>query len=287
MSLTQARFTTKLRTWLLLAALTGLFLGIGALLGGVFVYVFVALAVLLNVAAFWFSDRFAIRTSRARPLDESQAPELHRMVQELSQRFQVPVPRLYLIASDQPNAFATGRSPKHAVVAVTEGLLRYLPPAQVRGVLAHEFAHIKNRDILVASIAAMIAGAISMLQYMLFFGMGDDDESPLGAVGAMVALIVGPIAAALLQLGVSRQREYLADATAARTLGEARPLAEALENLERGREVVPMNVNPATASLYIVNPLRRVGMAALFSTHPPIPERVRRLREYDLDRGIV
>jgi heat shock protein HtpX len=287
MSLTQARFTTKLRTWLLLAALTGLFLGIGALLGGVFVYVFVALAVLLNVAAFWFSDRFAIKTSRARPLDESQAPELHRMVQELSQRFQVPVPRLYLIASDQPNAFATGRSPKHAVVAVTEGLLRYLPPAQVRGVLAHEFAHIKNRDILVASIAAMIAGAISMLQYMLFFGMGDDDESPLGAVGAMVALIVGPIAAALLQLGVSRQREYLADATAARTLGEARPLAEALENLERGREVVPMNVNPATASLYIVNPLRRVGMAALFSTHPPIPERVRRLREYDLNRGIV
>jgi heat shock protein HtpX len=287
MSLTQARFTTKLRTWLLLAALTGLFLGIGALLGGVFVYVFVALAVLLNVAAFWFSDRFAIRTSRAQPLDESQAPELHRMVQELSQRFQVPVPRLYLIASDQPNAFATGRSPKHAVVAVTEGLLRHLPPAQVRGVLAHEFAHIKNRDILVASIAAMIAGAISMLQYMLFFGMGDDDESPLGAVGAMVALIVGPIAAALLQLGVSRQREYLADATAARTLGEARPLAEALENLERGREVVPMNVNPATASLYIVNPLRRVGMAALFSTHPPIPERVRRLREYDLDRGIV
>jgi heat shock protein HtpX len=287
MSLTQASFTTKLRTWLLLAALTGLFLGIGALIGGVFVYVFVALAVLLNVAAFWFSDRFAIKTSRAQPLDESQAPELHRMVQELSQRFQVPVPRLYLIASDQPNAFATGRSPKHAVVAVTEGLLRHLPPDQVRGVLAHEFAHIKNRDILVASIAAMIAGAISMLQYMLFFGMGDDDESPLGAIGAMVALIVGPIAAALLQLGVSRQREYLADATAARTLGEARPLAEALENLERGREVVPMNVNPATASLYIVNPLRRVGMAALFSTHPPIPERVRRLREYDLDRGIV
>jgi heat shock protein HtpX len=283
MSLTQASFTTKLRTWLLLAALTGLFLGIGALIGGVFV----ALAVLMNVAAFWFSDRFAIKTSRAQPLDESQAPELHRMVQELSQRFQVPVPRLYLIASDQPNAFATGRSPKHAVVAVTEGLLRHLPPDQVRGVLAHEFAHIKNRDILVASIAAMIAGAISMLQYMLFFGMGDDDESPLGAVGAMVALIVGPIAAALLQLGVSRQREYLADATAARTLGEARPLAEALENLERGREVVPMNVNPATASLYIVNPLRRVGMAALFSTHPPIPERVRRLREYDLDRGIV
>jgi heat shock protein HtpX len=209
------------------------------------------------------------------------------MVQELAQRFQVPMPRLYLIRSEQPNAFATGRSPKRAVIAVTEGLLRHLPPDQVRGVVAHEFAHIRNRDILVASIAAMIAGAISMLQYMLFFGMGDDDDSPLGAVGAIVALIVGPIAATLLQLGVSRQREYLADATAARVLGEGRPLAEALESLERGPEVVPMNVNPATASLYIVNPLRGGGMAALFSTHPPIAERVRRLREYDRSRGIA
>jgi heat shock protein HtpX len=287
MSLTQASLTTKLRTWLLLAALTALFLGIGALIGGVFLYVFIAIAVLMNVAAFWFSDKFAIKASRAKPLDESQAPELYRMVQELAQRFQVPMPRLYLIRSEQPNAFATGRSPKRAVIAVTEGLLRHLPPDQVRGVVAHEFAHIRNRDILVASIAAMIAGAISMLQYMLFFGMGDDDDSPLGAVGAIVALIVGPIAATLLQLGVSRQREYLADATAARVLGEGRPLAEALESLERGPEVVPMNVNPATASLYIVNPLRGGGMAALFSTHPPIAERVRRLREYDRSRGIA
>jgi len=287
-SLTQVGLTTKIRTWLLLAALTGLFLGIGALIGGVALYGFAALALLLNVAAYWFSDRFAIRASRARPLDPSEAPELYRMVEELAQRFRVPMPRVYLIPSEQPNAFATGRNPKHAVVAVTEGLLRHLPPDQVRGVVAHEFAHIKNRDILVASIAAMIAGAISLFQYLLFFGgAGDDDESPLGAVGAIVALIVGPIAAALLQLAVSRQREYLADATAARVLGEGRPLAEALENLERGREVVPMNVNPATASLYIVNPLRGGGMAALFSTHPPIAERVRRLREYDLSRGIV
>jgi heat shock protein HtpX len=287
MSITQTSLTTKVRTWLLLAALTALFLGIGALIGGAALYGFAALAVLLNVAAYWFSDKFAIRASRAKPLDESQAPELYRMVEDLAQRFQVPMPRVYLIPSEQPNAFATGRNPKHAVVAVTEGLLHHLPSDQVRGVLAHEFAHIKNRDILVASIAAMIAGAISMLQYMLFFGAyGDDDDSPLGAIGAIVALIVGPIAATLLQLAVSRQREYLADATAARVLGEGRPLAEALENLERGREVVPMNVNPATASLYIVNPLRARGVAALFSTHPPIVERVRRLRDYDLNRGI-
>lgn len=288
MSITQMSLTTKVRTWLLLAALTALFLGIGALIGGAALYGFAALAVLLNVAAYWFSDRFAIRASRAQPLDESQAPELYRMVEDLAQRFQVPMPRVYLIPSEQPNAFATGRNPRHAVVAVTDGLLHHLPSDQVRGVLAHEFAHIKNRDILVASIAAMIAGAISMLQYMLFFGAyGDDDDSPLGAIGAIVALIVGPIAATLLQLAVSRQREYLADATAARVLGEGRPLAEALENLERGREVVPMNVNPATASLYIVNPLRARGVAALFSTHPPIVERVRRLRDYDLNRGIV
>jgi heat shock protein HtpX len=287
MSITQTSFTTKARTWLLLAALTGLFLGIGALIGGVALYGFIALAVIMNGAAYWLSDRFAIRMSRAQPLDESEAPELHRLVEDLAQRFQVPKPRLYLIPSDQPNAFATGRNPKHAVVAVTQGLVNQLPADQVRGVVAHEFAHIKNRDILVSSIAAMIAGAISLLQYMLFFGAGDDDESPLGAIGAVVALIVGPIAATLLQLGVSRQREYLADATAARVLGEGRPLADALESLERGREVLPLQVNPATASLYIVNPLSGGGMASLFSTHPPIGERVRRLREYDSASAIA
>jgi heat shock protein HtpX len=288
MSITQASLTTKLRTWLLLAALTGLFLGVGVLIGGGALYAFAAFAILMNVAAYWFSDKFAIKTSRARPLDDSEAPELHEMVRDLAQRFQVPTPRLYLIPSEQPNAFATGRNPKHAVVAVTEGLLHHLPSDQVRGVLAHEFAHIRNRDILVSSIAAMIAGAISALQYLLFFGAaGNDDDSPFGAIGAIVALIVGPIAATLLQLGVSRQREYLADATAARVLGEGRPLAAALENLERGRQVVPMNVNPATASLYISNPLRARGVASLFSTHPPIEERVRRLRAYDATRAPV
>jgi len=288
MSVTQASFTTRMRTWLLMAALTALFVGIGAAIGGGALYGFVAFAVIMNLAAYFFSDKFAIAASRAKPVDESQAPELYAMVRELAQRFEVPMPRVYLIPSDQPNAFATGRNPKHAVVAVTQGLLQYLPMDQVRGVVAHEFAHIKNRDILVSSIAAMIAGAISMLQYMLFFGMAsDDDDSPLGAIGAIVALIVGPIAATLLQLAVSRQREYLADATAARVIGEGKPLAEALETLERGREAIPLQVNPATASLYIVNPLRGGGMASLFSTHPPLAERVRRLREYDRARGLL
>ena len=169
------------------------------------------------------------------------------------------MPRLYLIPSEQPNAFATGRNPKHAAVAVTEGLLRNLPREQVKGVLAHELAHVENRDILVTTIAAMIGAAISaianILQFSLLFGGGDDDDNPLGIVGTLAAIIVAPIAAMILQLAVSRQREYLADATAAQFLGEGRPLAEALGTLERGVEAVPMNVNPATASLYIANPL--------------------------------
>jgi heat shock protein HtpX len=191
---------------------------------------------------------------------------------------------MYLIPSEQPNAVATGRSPKHAAVAVTEGLLQQLPVEQVRGVLAHELAHVRNRDILVSTIAAMVAGSIAaianVLQFSLLFG-GDDDDSPLGFVGALAAIIVAPIAAMLLQLGVSRQREYLADATAARLLGEGRPLADALETLERGTQAAPMAVNPATASLYIANPLPRTGLSHLFSTHPPMAERIRRLRMFD------
>jgi heat shock protein HtpX len=195
------------------------------------------------------------------------------------------VPRLYLIPSEQPNAFATGRNPQHAAVAVTEGLLRHLPPDQVKGVLAHEFAHIKNRDILVSSIAAMVAGAVSaianVLQFSLFFGGSDDEDSPLGALGTIAMIVLAPLAAMLLQLGVSRQREYLADATGAKILGTAAPLADALETLERGTQLSPMRVNPATASLYIANPLPRAGLATLFMTHPPTAERVRRLRALD------
>ena len=285
MNITATRFATKARTWLLIAGLTGLLIAIGLLLGGGFLYIFVGLAVLMNVAGYWFSDRLALKASRAQPVEPGTMPELEGMVQDLAQRAQVPVPRLFLIPSEQPNAFATGRNPQHAAVAVTQGLLHHLPPDQVKGVLAHEFAHIKNRDILVSSIAAMVAGAIAaianVLQFSLLFGGDDEDSGPLGLIGTLATIILAPLAATLIQLAVSRQREYLADATGAQLLGRGEPLANALETLERGAQAIPMNVNPATASLYMVNPLPRGGVATLFMTHPPLAERIRRLRELD------
>jgi heat shock protein HtpX len=296
MNIRAQRLATKTRTWLLIAALTALLVGIGVLIGGMFLYAFVALAVLINVFGYWFSDLIALQASRAQPVEPGTNPELEAMVQDLARRAQVPVPRLYTIPSEQPNAFATGRNPRRAAVAVTEGLLRELPPEQVRSVLAHEFGHIKNRDILVSSIAAMVAGAIAaianILQFSLLFGSDDEDSGPLGWIGLIGAIIFAPLAASLLQLGVSRQREYLADATGAELLGRASPLADALETLERRAQAVPLDVNPATASLFIVNPLRRQGFATLFSTHPPITERVRRLRALEgdlapLDAGIL
>jgi heat shock protein HtpX len=289
MNITATRFATKARTWLFIAGLTGLLIAIGALLGGGFLYIFVALAVLMNVFGYWFSDKLALKASRAQPVEPGTRPELEGIVQDLAQRAQVPVPRLFLIPSEQPNAFATGRNPKHAAVAVTEGLLQQLPSDQVKGVLAHEFAHIKNRDILISSIAAMVSGAIAaianVLQFSLLFG-GDDEDSALGLVGTLATIIVAPLAATLLQLAVSRQREYLADATGAQLLGRGAPLANALESLERGAQAAPMAVNPATASLYAVNPLPRTGVANLFMTHPPIAERIRRLRELDGESSI-
>ena len=245
----------------------------------------------MNVGGYWFSDKLALKASRARPLERGEIPELERIAGFLAQRANVPVPRLYLIPSDQPNAFATGRNPHHAAVAVTEGLLHQLPTDEVKGVLAHEFAHISNRDILVSSIAAMVAGAISavatILQFSMLFGGSDEDDSPLGLLGTLAAIIIAPIAAMLLQLGISRQREYLADATGAQLLGHAAPLADALTTLERGAQALPMDVNPATASLYAVNPLPRQGLATLFMTHPPLAERIRRLRAMDGERAFA
>jgi heat shock protein HtpX len=290
MNITATRFATKARTWLFIAGLTALLIAIGVLLGGGFLYIFVALAVLMNVFGYWFSDKLALKASRAQPVEPGTQPELEGIVQDLAQRAQVPVPRLYLIPSDQPNAFATGRNPKHAAVAVTEGLLQLLPPDEVRGVLAHEFAHIKNRDILISSVAAMVSGAIAaianVLQFSLLFGGDDEDSGALGLIGTLATIIIAPLAATLLQLAVSRQREYLADATGAQLLGRGAPLANALESLERGAQAAPMALNPATASLYAVNPLPRAGVANLFMTHPPIAERIRRLRELDGDSSI-
>ena len=282
--------TTRLRTWVLVAGLSALFIGLGGVVGGTGGLVaFLAIALVFNFVMFWFSDKIALKTSRARPVDEREAPALYQDVRDLTERAGLPMPRLFVIPSEQPNAFATGRSQSKAAVAVTEGLLRHMPREQVRGVLAHELAHVKNRDVLVVTIAAMIGAAISavanFLQFSWLFG-GDDDDNPLGIVGTIAAIIVAPLAAMLLQLGVSRQREYLADATAAKLLGEGRPLAEALGTLERGVQAVPMQVNPATASLYIANPLAGRGMAALFSTHPPIQARIDRLRSIDARNGI-
>jgi heat shock protein HtpX len=290
MSITQASFWTRLRTWVLVAGLSALLIGIGALIGGGFLYLFVAFAVIMNVVGYWFSDKIALKASRAQPVSEQEAPDLYRIIRDLSERAELPMPRVYMIPSEQPNAFATGRNPKHAAVAVTQGLLQHLPTDQVRGVLAHELAHVKNRDILVSSIAAMIAASIAaianILQFSFLFGGGDDDENPLGFIGALATIILAPLAAMLLQLAVSRQREYLADATGARFLGEGKPLADALGTLERGVQAVPMQVNPAMETLYIVNPFSGGQVASLFSTHPPLAERIRRLREYDARAGI-
>ena len=282
--------TTRTRTWILLAGLSALFVAFGGLVGGTGgLVVFLAIALVFNFAMFWFSDRIALKLSRARPLQPGEAPDLVADVEDISARARIPVPRLYLIPSEQPNAFATGRDPKHSAVAVTEGLLALMPRDQVRGVLAHELAHIRNRDVLVTTIAAMIGAAISaianFLQFQWLFG-GDDDESPLGLVGTIAAMLVAPIAAMLLQFAISRQREFLADQTAAELLGEGRSLANALGTLQRGVEAVPMQVNPATASLYIANPLSGNRMASLFSTHPPIAVRIERLRAFDAARGL-
>jgi heat shock protein HtpX len=275
---------------MLLGGLSALFVTVGGLVGGAGgILVFLVIAVAFNFVMFWFSDRIALKMSRARPLEPGEAPDLVADVEDISARARIPVPRLYLIPSEQPNAFATGRSPQHSAVAVTEGLVALMPREQVRGVLAHELAHIRNRDVLVTTIAAMIGAAIAaianFLQFQWLFG-GDDDESPLGAVGSIVAILVAPVAAMMLQFAISRQREFLADATAAELLGEGRPLADALGTLERGVQALPMPVNPATASLYIANPLSGRGVSSLFSTHPPIPVRIARLQALDAARGL-
>jgi heat shock protein HtpX len=283
MTLKSTQLSSRLRTWTLVAGLTGLMVAFGALLGGAFVWLFAALAMIMNAIGYFYSDRIALRVSHARPLAESDAPEVHAVVQDLAVRAGIPTPRLYVMPGEQSNAFATGRNPEHAAVAVTEGLLISLPVDQISGVLAHELAHIRNHDILVSSIAATIAGMISaianVLQLSFLFG-GDDDEGPLGLVGAIAAMIFAPVGAMLLQLGVSRQREYLADATAAELLGEGASLAAALAAIDEQR--APALATPAMmAPMYILNPLAGGRLTVLFSTHPPVRERIRRLRAYD------
>ena len=276
----RSNLAATLRTTILLASLTGLLVVIGALIGGAqTALIFLGIALVINLGAYWFSDKLALGMSRAQKLERSDAPRLFDIVEELCTRADLPMPRLYMIPQDQPNAFATGRNPKNAAVAVTRGITRLLSEDELRGVLAHELAHVRNRDILITSVAAAIGGAITYLGYMLFWIGGDDNDSPLGLVGALAMVILAPIAATIIQLAISRQREYSADATGAEITGNPESLASALERLEQGAEAIPMQANQATEPLYIVKPFSGGVLAGLFSTHPPIPERARRLRQ--------
>lgn len=290
MNLASYKAGNAFKTFVLVAALTGLLLGLGYLIGGAGgLIVFAAIAVVFNFAMYWFSGPMALKMSRAVEVSPQEEPELHRMIAQLAERAGVPKPGVYVTPAEQPNAFATGRNPNHASIAVTSGIQRALGPRELEGVLAHEMAHIANRDILIASIAAMVAGAIAAIANFLQFSLlfGGDDENPLGLIGTLAAIIVAPLAAAIIQLAISRQREYVADATGAEYLGDPNPLADALETLHRTATAIPMKVNPAAEPLYIVNPLQahargRAGGASafgrLFSTHPPMEERVARLR---------
>jgi heat shock protein HtpX len=276
---TQSNWKAGFRTTVLLATLTGILVLLGQLIGGPSTaLMFLAIGAVINMGAFWFSDKVALRMSRAQPLSEEEAPRLHQIVRELAHTAGVPMPRLYKIPASQPNAFATGRSPKHSAIAVTDGITQLLSESELRGVLAHELAHIRNRDTLTQSVAATIGGAITWIGYSLLFFGGGDNDSPLGMVAAVAMVILAPIAATIVQLAISRQREYAADATGARFAGSPLALADALERLEAGAKAMPMQVNAAAEPLYIVKPLRGGGVASLFSTHPPIEERVRRLR---------
>jgi heat shock protein HtpX len=289
MNLAQYKLGNQFKTFLFVAALTGLLIAIGYLIGGASgLIVFAAIAVVFNFVMYWFSGPIALKMSRAVPVSSEQAPELHRIIATLAGRAGVPKPAVYVTPAEQPNAFATGRNPKHAAIAVTAGIQRALGPRELEGVLAHEMAHIANRDILIASIAAMVAGAISAIANFLQFSLlfGGDDENPLGLIGTLATIILAPLAAVIIQLAISRQREFVADATGAEYVGDPNPLADALETLHRTAAAIPMRVNPAAEPLYIVNPLqanahRRGGagiFAKLFSTHPPMEERVARLR---------
>jgi heat shock protein HtpX len=275
-----SNFAATIRTTLLLGGLTGLLVVIGALIGGPdTALIFLVVAAVMNLGVYWFSDRIALATARAKPISEQEAPQIYAMVRELTTAAKMPMPRIYLIPQAQPNAFATGRSPEKAAVAVTAGITQLLSPDELRGVIAHELAHIRNRDTLIQAVAATIGGAITYLGYMLLW-FGGDDESPLGLIASLVLVLLAPIAASIIQLAISRQREFSADATGAQICGNPESLASALLRLEEGAKATPMKVNEATECLYIVKPLSGGrGMSNLFSTHPPIEERVRRLRQ--------
>lgn len=275
-----------IKTGLLLGALTGLLMLIGGWFGGqhgvVIAFIF---AMVMNFGSYWFSDKIVLRMYKAQAVSENEAPELYAMVKNLSLKAALPMPRVYIIPGDTPNAFATGRNEQHAVVAVTEGILRILGRDELEGVIAHELTHIRNRDILIGSIAATLAGAIVMLANMaqwaaLFGGARQDDDEGGGSsiVGLILMAVLAPIAATIIQMAISRSRDYLADAGGAKISGKPYGLAGALEKLSRASQTMPMEANPSTAHMFIVNPLTGRSLRNIFSTHPPIEERIARLR---------
>jgi len=271
------------KTMLLMVTLTLMLVLIGGLIGGKSgMTIALVLAFGMNFVAYWFSDKIILKMYGARAVTESEAPALYGTVRRLAQRAQLPMPKVYVMDEDQPNAFATGRNPEHGVVAVTTGIMRILSQEELEGVLAHELAHIKNRDILVSTVAASIAGAISYLAQMaqwaaLFGGRRDSDDEGGSPVAALVMMIVGPIAAMLVQMAISRSREYGADEGGARIAGEPRHLASALRKIHQAAQAVPLDASPATSHMFIVNPLTGGGLLKLFSTHPPVEERIARL----------
>lgn len=272
--------SNQLKTIVLLGALSALLIAIGGAMGPDFLTYAVVGAVVMNLGAYFFSDRIVLATQHAQEVTPAQAPELHAIVEELSQKAGIPKPRVFIIPQAQPNAFATGRSPKVGVVAVTEGILQLLDARELRGVLAHELSHVKNRDVLISSIAATVAAAVSYIAHVAgFFGGSRRDGQRPNPLQSLLLLLVAPIAASLIQFGISRSREFEADKNGAALSGDPEALAQALLKLDAGAQAMPAQVEPAMASLYIVNPFGAVrSVTRLFSTHPSTEERVRRLR---------
>jgi heat shock protein HtpX len=271
-----------LKTAVLMAAITALFMAIGALLGGrAGMMLALALALGMNFFSYWFSDKLVLRMYNAQQVDETSAPQFYRMVRDLAQRAQLPMPRVYLINEDAPNAFATGRNPDHAAVAATTGILRVLSDRELRGVMAHELAHVKHRDILISTISATMAGAISMLaNFAMFFGGRNEEGRPANPIVGLLVALLAPLAAGLIQMAISRAREFEADRGGAEISGDPQALASALQKIHRYAQGVPLEAaerNPATAQMMIMNPLSGGGLGRLFSTHPSTEERVARL----------
>jgi len=271
-----------LKTAVLMAAITALFMAIGALIGGRTGMMFALLLALgMNFFSYWFSDKLVLKMYNAQEVDETSAPQFYRMVQELAQRAQLPMPRVYLINEDAPNAFATGRNPENAAVAATTGILRALSARELRGVMAHELAHVRHRDILISTISATMAGAISMLaNFAMFFGGRDSEGRPHNPIVGLLVMLLAPLAASLIQMAISRAREFEADRGGAEISGDPHALASALQKIHRYAQGMPMEAaerHPETAQMMIMNPLSGGGLRGLFSTHPSTEERVERL----------